>query len=101
MIMPICQGCGEKWSWSQTVRKLLSFKKGMRCYYCGKLQYQNKSSRDKMYLYSLLPVLGITLFTMFDITLVYVILLELSIFIMTILFMPFLLQLSNKDEPLW
>ncbi len=35
--MPVCEQCGEKWTWKEMMR--LSFKNGQPCTHCGKIQY--------------------------------------------------------------
>ncbi|GIO28384.1 TIGR04104 family putative zinc finger protein [Ornithinibacillus bavariensis] len=39
--MPICQNCGEKWSWRQTMKTLFKLK----CPHCSTKQYESTSSR--------------------------------------------------------
>ncbi|WP_455674983.1 TIGR04104 family putative zinc finger protein [Pradoshia sp.] len=53
--MPTCQRCREKWSWFYTIKEILKFRKRMKCQRCREIQYETKSSRNKVNLFILIP----------------------------------------------
>ena len=99
--MPTCQSCEEKWSWLDSMKKILKCRKRMNCHHCGKVQYQSKSSMNKMSLFSLLPLFILPFNVTFNLSLVSTLLLGVPLLILAFSMNPFLLKLSNKDEPLW
>ncbi|MFC3038698.1 TIGR04104 family putative zinc finger protein [Virgibacillus xinjiangensis] len=98
--MPTCQKCGKDWSWSQTFKKMFTLDTSMECPYCGEKQYYTKRSRKRTAAVSVLIPFLIFL-TLLDISLyliggIYV------VFCLSILgFLPFLIETSNEEEPLW
>lgn len=96
--MPICQKCGKKWTWHQTIKTLFKLK----CPYCDTKQYESASSRVRS---------GMLMYIPFGVIFLINILLDVSIglgiFIVMVLFTsmfalyPFILTLSNEREPLW
>ncbi|WP_077247602.1 TIGR04104 family putative zinc finger protein [Bacillus sp. FJAT-27225] len=99
--MPICQSCKRKWSWVDSIKKLLTFRKSMQCNHCGEIQYQSTSSRNATSLLVLLPISIIPLSIMFDLSPISVLLLGLALMLVALFVMPLLLKLTNKEEPLW
>ncbi|WP_438824591.1 TIGR04104 family putative zinc finger protein [Bacillus sp. JJ1521] len=45
--MPTCQNCNETWSWKQTIKKSLTFKRALICPYCGERQYISPRTRKR------------------------------------------------------
>jgi len=99
--VPTCQNCEKKWSWFDSIKKLLTFRKSMKCNHCGKIQYQSTSSRNTTSLLILLPIITILFTAMFDLSLISVLLIELVLILVALSVMPIFLKLTNKEEPLW
>ena len=99
--MPICQSCGRKWSWFDSLKKLLTFRISMKCNHCGEIQYQSTSSRSIISLFVLFPIISIPFSVMFDLSVPNAILLELSLILVVLFVLPLFLKLTNKKEPLW
>jgi len=99
--MPTCKNCGRKWSWFDSIKKLLRFRKKMKCNHCGEIQYQSTSSRNTTSLFVLFPIITIPFSVLFNLSPTSVLLLELAIIVVVILLMPFFLKLTDKDEPIW
>ncbi|WP_077329528.1 TIGR04104 family putative zinc finger protein [Virgibacillus siamensis] len=95
--MPICQNCGETWTWKQTLRAIFKWK----CPHCHEKQYESASSRRKTGMFSLLPIILVPLIYLFDFSWWGIVFL--FIVYMTIFFgaYPFVLKLSNEEEPFW
>lgn len=99
--MPTCQNCREKWSWLDSIKKILTFRKSMKCNHCEEIQYQSKSSRNATSLLALFPIITIPVTVMFNLSLTSMLILELPIILLVLFTMPLFLKLSEKDEPLW
>ncbi|AGK54473.1 TIGR04104 family putative zinc finger protein [Bacillus sp. 1NLA3E] len=99
--MRTCQNCGTKWSWFSSIKKLLTFRKSMKCSHCGKIQYQSKSSRNTTSLLILLPIITIPFTVLFDLSIMSVLLMEITLLFVALLIMPLFLKLTDKEEPLW
>lgn len=98
--MPTCQNCGREWSWKQTFKKMFTIDIAMDCPHCDVKQYYTTKARQRTVALTfitpfiiLLSMFGISLYLSVGIFLVYLILMV-GIF-------PFLIELSNKEEPLW
>lgn len=99
--MPTCQNCRKRWSWFDTMKQIVSLRTRMKCHHCREFQYQSSASRKKMSLFALLPIILIPLCLMFHFPKLYIFLLDIVLIIGVFLTMPFMLKLSNRDEPLW
>ncbi|MDQ1143853.1 CXXC-20-CXXC protein [Bacillus sp. SORGH_AS 510] len=99
--MPTCQKCRKNWTWFDSIKKLLIFRKSMKCNHCGEIQYQSSSSRNKTSLFVLLPIITIPFSVIFDLSLNTVLLLELILIVVVLFAMPLFLKLTDKEEPLW
>ncbi|WP_121610613.1 TIGR04104 family putative zinc finger protein [Mesobacillus foraminis] len=100
--MPVCKHCGAKWSWSDTLKRSWTFRRGMRCRNCKKKQYQTRSSRKKTSLIAgLIPVILIPAASLFDLAPVSILALGMVLGILCIGVMPFFFELTSKEEPLW
>ncbi|WP_174615481.1 TIGR04104 family putative zinc finger protein [Virgibacillus ihumii] len=95
--MPICQNCGEKWSWKQTFKTIFRLK----CPYCGKKQYESASSRTKSGAFMLIPLVLLPINAWFEFSVGTVLLLATPLFLITFGLYPFILKLSNEIEPYW
>lgn len=97
--MPTCQNCKKEWSWKQTFKKMFTLDTAMECPHCGKKQYYSKRARKKSVVL-ILSIPFIILFNLLDISPylfggIYIIY---SLSIMVVF--PFLIELSNEEEPL-
>ncbi|MEK5440308.1 MULTISPECIES: TIGR04104 family putative zinc finger protein [unclassified Fredinandcohnia] len=100
--MPTCQNCKRKWSWFDSIKKLLAFRKKMICNHCGEIQYQSTTSRNTTTsLLVLLPISTLPFSIMFDLSPISVLLLGLALIFVALFVMPLLLKLTDKEEPLW
>ncbi|WP_110926356.1 TIGR04104 family putative zinc finger protein [Bacillus massiliglaciei] len=99
--MPTCQCCGKKWSWAESMKKLVTFRKEMKCPYCGEAQYQSTASRNTIVLLSLIPVIILPLSVLFQLPLVTMICLDAVLLLLIWMLMPIFLKITDKDEPLW
>ncbi|QFK71460.1 hypothetical protein F7984_09535 [Pradoshia sp. D12] len=99
--MPTCQNCGSKWSWNDSFKKLASFRKNMKCNDCGANQYQSMYSRKITSIVVLFPLITIPITVLFNLSLTFVIIIELVLMLVVLLSMPLFLQLTDKEEPLW
>ncbi|PKR76795.1 hypothetical protein CEY16_13325 [Halalkalibacillus sediminis] len=95
--MPTCQSCGKEWSWKQTFRKMFSLDKGLVCPYCGKKQYQTKASKKNMFYVTLIILSPLLLPAAIELKLVML----LSLFIISILSFPYIINLANKEDPIF
>lgn len=99
--MPTCQHCGHKWSWKETFLKMFMFKNKIRCSSCDSLQYISKKSRSKFSLVALTPCFISVPVVSFGVPIGYTLAIELVAFALALIWMPFLCELSNQDEPMW
>ncbi|WP_249869100.1 TIGR04104 family putative zinc finger protein [Oceanobacillus saliphilus] len=93
--MPTCQSCGEKWTWGQTIKNIFRLK----CPYCGKRQYESASSRKNSGLFALIPLLILPLNVWLDFSIGTASILIVIIAAIIIVFIPFILEISNEEEP--
>lgn len=98
--MPICQHCGNKWSWIEAFFKMFTFKKKLRCLSCGSSQYVSKKSRKLISLFIFISLLIVPVVS-FGVPKGYVLAFEIVVYALVIILMPFIYKLSNKDEPMW
>lgn len=95
--MPSCQNCGEKWAWKQTVKRLFRLK----CPHCGEKQYESASSRTKGGVFLLIPLVMVPIITWLEISLGMALFLAIIFAIIIFGLYPFILKLSNEEEPYW
>lgn len=97
--MPVCQSCGKEWTWKQTMKTLFKLK----CPYCGEKQYESAKSRMKngmiSVLISLIAMLAANI--LLDLSLVSAIIFGLLAVVILLSVYPFVLKLSNEEEPYW
>lgn len=99
--MPTCQNCKKKWTWSETIKRSFTFRKGMRCTHCGKKQYHTQASMWKMNMIGIIPLIFLPIIIMFDTSIVSTIIIFLTVLCTYTCILPFFLELSNKEQPLW
>lgn len=93
--MPICQSCGEEWTWKQTIKRLFKLK----CPYCGTRQYESASSRKKSGLFVLLSLVLVPINAWLDFSMGTALIIIGIITSLIIVSVPFILKLSNEEEP--
>ncbi|WP_100009818.1 TIGR04104 family putative zinc finger protein [Lentibacillus sediminis] len=96
--MPICENCGGKWSWKQTVKKSFTLDTGMECPHCGKKQYQTVKSKKRSAPLLFIVTLPLLLNLLFDIPGVVLLSLFPVIFVVLMSTYSFLMELSDKEE---
>ncbi|SDQ10870.1 cxxc_20_cxxc protein [Virgibacillus subterraneus] len=94
--MPICQNCGNEWTWIQSVA---AFK--MKCPHCGKKQYETNKSRQIRSWLDFLPLAVFPITVLLDLSLWAVLVTIIAAVIASFIFHPSILKLSNKQEPFW
>nr|WP_106783567.1 TIGR04104 family putative zinc finger protein [Lysinibacillus timonensis] len=98
--MPTCQHCGTEWSFKQTLKKMFTFTTAMQCPHCNEKQYYTKRARKRTALLSFASPF-IILLNLFDISAYLLV----GTFVLYCVFVmgvyPFLVELSNEEEPLW
>ena len=99
--MPTCQSCERKWTWLYTIKQILRFRKRMNCQHCREIQYETKSSKNKVMLFIFLPFIINPLCIIYDISKISILLIDIGLIVGLLFTIPFILKLSNKEEPLW
>ena len=99
--MPTCQSCGHKWSWKGTFVRMFTLKNKLRCPSCDSLQYVSKKSRNQISFITFAPFLIWIPLISFGVPQGYILFFELVAYVLVFMGMPFLCELSNKDEPMW
>lgn len=98
--MPTCQNCDREWSWKQTFKKMFTLDVSMECPHCGEKQYYTKRARKRIAVLTFLN-LFIILLNLFDIS-PYLVLGIFFVFCLSAIgILPFLIELSNEEEPPW
>ncbi|TFJ91211.1 TIGR04104 family putative zinc finger protein [Lentibacillus salicampi] len=95
--MPICQNCGNKWTWKQTIKTIFK----LRCPHCGQKQYESTSSRIRSGIFGLLPVMLLPVNAWLDFSVGMVLTMAVMLVLIILGFYPFILKLSNGEEPYW
>ena len=99
--MPTCQNCHTAWSWKQTFKKSFTLNTAMICPYCGENQYVTSRTRKTSSMITSITLAVIMLLNVFwGPSLIFVMALVASIPIYLGSY-PFLVELSNQEEPLW
>ncbi len=101
MDLPVCQNCSQKWTWKMTMRQFFRFKRSMICENCGATQYQSKESLWKMNLIGIGPYIFIPFLIGFNTSLPIVISYAAVAILLFLMISPYLLTLSNQEEPLF
>lgn len=97
--MPVCQSCGKEWTWKQTMKTLFKLK----CPYCGEKQYESAKSRMKNSMISvlLISIVMLPVSVLLDLSLVTTVTLSFLAAVILFSVYPFVLKLSNEEEPYW
>ncbi|WP_367281336.1 TIGR04104 family putative zinc finger protein [Planococcus shenhongbingii] len=99
--VPKCTNCKSQWSWKQTIRKTFTLKSKLDCPVCGKSQYISGKSRKKLGALNLVILLPLFFNVYMSTNPLLVITAIFTLFFITLVFIPFLTKLSDKEEPLW
>jgi len=102
--MPTCQNCHQKWTWKQTLKRAtITFAGGMTCPYCKEKQYMSTASRKKAGIYyAVFPILIIIpLNVFFDLSIGTAVILAIILIVIMLGINPFMVELSNEEEPLF
>ncbi len=97
--MPNCQSRGRKWSWKDTISKVFKIK--LRCPYCEEVQYLSTKSRIRASFLFLPALITPFLLSMFQLSYINVLGIDVVLLVLVTLFTPFIYKLSNDEEPLW
>ncbi|ASN05420.1 TIGR04104 family putative zinc finger protein [Virgibacillus necropolis] len=95
--MPTCQNCGKKWTWKQTIKTIFRLK----CPHCGKKQYESASSRVRSGVFMLIPLIFLPINAWFGFTVGTAFVLAVVLCFIIFGLYPFILKLSNEQEPYW
>ncbi|WP_163970365.1 TIGR04104 family putative zinc finger protein [Oceanobacillus halotolerans] len=99
--MPICQHCGEKWSWSQTLRRMFTTDTVLTCAYCGSKQYLTRKSRRRSILCVFIVMFPMLLPIFTDISPIITLILLVVMYMVVVAVFPFFITLSNEEEPIF
>jgi CXXC-20-CXXC protein len=95
--MPICKKCSKKWTWKQTIKTLFRFK----CPHCRKRQYESASSRKRTGMICLIPLIALPITTLLKLPWWMVGVFMLPIIVVIWIIYPFIIEISDEEEPLW
>ncbi len=95
--LPTCQNCGEKWTWKQTIKTLFKLK----CPHCHVKQYESASSRKQGAIFGLIPLILLPIIIGFEFTMSTTLIFAVVLVILIFALYPFILKLSNQQEPYW
>lgn len=100
--MPHCENCNHQWSWGMALRNSFTLGEGMECPECGKTQYLTKRSKTRMGIANLFPP-PILLFSgmFFEIQVATVLALALVLFAAFMMTYPYMMELSDENEPMF
>ncbi|MFC2948944.1 TIGR04104 family putative zinc finger protein [Virgibacillus sediminis] len=99
--MPVCQQCHSSWSWKETIKKWFSLKNSMACPHCGATQYATARTRKVTSLMNFIAITVIMTMNLFLGPSIMVVIALLLLFPLHLAIYPYILTLSNDEEPLW
>ncbi|TFD92933.1 TIGR04104 family putative zinc finger protein [Jeotgalibacillus sp. R-1-5s-1] len=100
--MPRCQNCHQKWSHLATLKRSLNFSSGVTCPHCGEKQFVTKQSRKRSAsLSGLISFIIIAAALFFNFSLSELLIFSGVILVLSMLILPYGIELTNKDEPYW
>jgi|SRR5690625_532383 len=100
--MPVCYKCNQQWSWLQTLKKAsFTLGDGIECPYCQEKQYISACSRKRNSVYSLITMFPFLIMIPLNLSLrtTFIFVIIIGLILMSI--NPFLIKLSNQEEPLF
>jgi len=95
--VPTCQSCSKKWTWKQTIKTIFRFE----CPYCAKRQYESASSRIRSGVFWLVPLVFLPINAGFGFSVGLALLIAVILGFIILGLYPFILKLSNEEEPYW
>lgn len=95
--IPVCQSCKKEWTWKQTIKRTFRLK----CPHCGSKQYESASSKKKGSLFILFVLIPLPINVLFDLSISVALVLSVIVALIMISIYPFVLKLSNEEEPLF
>lgn len=98
--MPTCQKCAKEWSWKQTFKKMFTLNTAMNCPHCDQKQHYTKTTRKKTAVFSFITPF-IVFLNLFNISAYLIIGIILAYCSFVLVLLPFLIELSNEEVPLW
>ncbi|UFU00118.1 hypothetical protein KO561_03905 [Radiobacillus kanasensis] len=98
--MPTCQNCDTKWDWAESIKKSFTLDNSMECPYCKRKQYVSKKSRRRMSFGNFIGPFVLLILLMGQPILV-IVSAAVGLFALVMCLYPFLMELSNEEEPLW
>ncbi|WP_099363705.1 TIGR04104 family putative zinc finger protein [Fredinandcohnia onubensis] len=95
--MPICNHCGKEWTWKQTMKTLSRLK----CPQCNNKQYESASSKKKTSIIGLIPVIALPINVFLNNPWWMVVIIMIPMIAVVLCVYPFMIKVSNEEEPLW
>ncbi|WP_188383818.1 TIGR04104 family putative zinc finger protein [Ornithinibacillus halotolerans] len=99
--MPTCQNCSKEWKWKQTFKKSFTIKSYIECPYCSEKQYLTAKTRKRSTLPAFIAPLVLFLKLIFNIPIIIVLFILIGVLLATLALYPYIIELSNEEEPLW
>lgn len=99
-MMPICQNCHQKWSWGESFKKSFTFGDIVTCPYCKERQYFTARMKKRS---GIIPILvPIIMLINFIVGPSYIgLFVLLSLIPIFFVVYPFMMELSNDEQPLF
>src|SRR5699024_10968811 len=98
--MPTCQHCLHKWTWKQNIKKSFKMGVGMKCPYCHEMQYYSARFRKNSSMVSFIVPLLLAYTILICPSYLFLIALLAFLPLYTII-VPFFVELTNEEEPLF
>ncbi|MFD1030153.1 TIGR04104 family putative zinc finger protein [Metaplanococcus flavidus] len=100
--MPHCENCNHQWAWGTALRKSFTLGEGMECPECGRTQYLTKQSKKRMGIANFFPA-PILIFSgmLFDVDIATILALALVLFAAFMMTYPYMMELTDENEPMW
>ncbi|WP_160842084.1 TIGR04104 family putative zinc finger protein [Halobacillus halophilus] len=99
--MPVCRNCGNEWFWKDTQRLSIRRDRGAVCQFCGEKQFQSRKSMRKVSLFHLLPSLVLPFALVMDVSIVSGLALLFTAEAVFLSAFPWMVELTNQEEPIW
>lgn len=97
--MPVCKRCEKKWSWKQTIKYSVTLSVKMNCPHCGEVQYNTARSRKRSTIVGGILISTIMLCNIFFGPSYIFLMMLISLIPLWIIVFPFMMELSNEEEP--
>ncbi len=94
--MPICQNCENEWTWIQSI---MAYR--MKCPYCGEKQYETTKSKQRRSWLDFSPLAVFPITVLLDLSMLATLVIIIAVIIASFFLHPFILKLSNEQEPFW